>query len=161
MLSSTLLEVFSGLQGRHVRMIVSESRPLCEGYSLARRLPGWNLDTTLITDAQIGLFAAEADLALVGADSLLADGSVVNKAGTYLLALAARDKSIPFYVCCESFKRRTADMAAFRLEEMSPAELGAPELPSVTLRNVYFDVTPPSLVTGWISERGLVQTQDA
>lgn len=154
-LSSTVREVFRLLKDGGVRAIVSESRPLCEGYALADQLSEWGIPTVLITDAQLGLFVKQADLVLAGADALLEDGAALNKAGTYLLALAARDQGVPFYVCCESFKRRAAGMGPLELEEMGPQEIGAPERPHVTVRNVYFDVTPRRLITGWISEHGL------
>ena len=154
-LSSTLLETFAGLQGVSARVIVSESRPLYEGRRLARQLSDWGLDTTLITDAQLGVFAGQADLAMVGADSLIEDGSAVNKVGTVLLALAAREQSVPFYVCCERFKQRHIDMPPFQLEEMDPAELGVDEPAGVQVRNIYFDVTPPGPITGWVNEDGV------
>lgn len=159
-LSSTMMEVFRQHGGKGLKAIVSESRPLNEGYNLAAEISRWGIATRLITDAQIGLFAKEADVAMVGADSLLPDGGVLNKAGTYLLALASRDLGVPFYVACESFKLRTPEMGKAELEEMDPAELKAPELPNVEVRNVYFDITPPSLITGWISERGLIREWD-
>lgn len=152
-LSSTVVELFAQLRHEGVRAIVTESRPLCEGYRLAERLSAWAVPTTLITDAQAGLFVAKADAVVVGADTLLPDGSVVNKAGTYALAAVARDQVVPFYVCCESFKRRPAGAAAPELEEMDASELGAPALPHVTGRNVYFDITPARLVSGWFTER--------
>lgn len=154
-LSSTVREVFRLLKDGGVRAIVSESRPLCEGYALTDQLSEWGIPTVLITDAQLGLFVKQADLVLVGADAILEDGAAVNKAGTYLLALAARDQGVPFYVCCESFKRRSAGMGPLELEEMGTEEIGAPEQPHVTVRNVYFDVTPRRLITGWINEHGL------
>ncbi len=156
-LSSTVLEVFRQLRGSDTRVIVTESRPLNEGFSLAAKLSRWGIAAELITEAQMGLFVKAADAAVVGADSLLADGSLVNKAGTYLLALAARDQGLPFYTCCESFKLRTPEMAEPELEEMAPAELKAPDLPGVEVRNVYFDITPPHLIGGWITEHGPVR----
>jgi translation initiation factor 2B subunit (eIF-2B alpha/beta/delta family) len=152
-LSSSVSACLGMLRTRGLRVIFSESRPLDEGWRLAQQLSVWSVPATLITDAQLGLFAAKADLALVGADSLLADGSAVNKAGTYLLALAARDQGIPFYVCCESFKWRNE--AAPELEAMDPSELGAPGWPGIEVRNIYFDVTPARLIDGWFSEQGL------
>ncbi len=154
-LSSTVLEVCRSLKDDGLRVIVTESRPLEEGRQLAERLSIWNVPTLYITDAQMGLFVARADTALVGADSVLADGSVVNKAGTSLLALAAREQGVPFYVCCESFKWREAGEPPPELEEMAPAELGVPAWPGVTVRNVYFDITPARLVSVWIDETGV------
>ncbi|MCU0807573.1 MAG: translation initiation factor eIF-2B [Candidatus Contendobacter sp.] len=154
-LSSTVVETCRLLQDSGLRMIVTESRPLAEGRQLAERLSAWKVPTTYITDAQMGLFVARADAVLVGADSVLADGAVVNKAGTYPLALAARDRGVLFYVCCESFKWRAPDDPPPELEEMAPAELGVPDWPGVTVRNVYFDVTPARLVSAWIAETGV------
>ena len=154
-LSSTVLEVCRLLKDRGLRMIVTESRPLEEGRHLAERLSTWNVPTLYITDAQMGVFVAQADAVLVGADSVLVDGAVVNKAGTCLLALAARERNVPFYVCCESFKRREAGEPPPELEEMASAELSVPAWPGVTVRNVYFDITPARLVSAWIDETGV------
>jgi len=154
-LSATVAAVYRNLAGGGVRAILTESRPLNEGYRLAGSLSGLGVPTRLITDAQMGLAVAEADVALVGADSLLPDGSLVNKAGTYLLALAARDRAVPLYVCCESFKQRTEDMPPLELERMDPAELGAPAFPGVRIENCYFDITPARLVSAWIDENGV------
>lgn len=156
--SSTVMKTFEHLAGREVRVIISESRPLNEGVTVARQLQQWGLEVTLITDAQLGLFAAQADMALVGADSLLADGSVVNKAGTLLLALASDAAHIPFYVCCESDKRCPLLPEQLTLEAMAPQELGH-ELAAgpgrVQVENIYFDITPAALVTGVFDETGL------
>ncbi|HRD64759.1 MAG TPA: translation initiation factor eIF-2B [Candidatus Competibacter sp.] len=154
-LSSTVLEVFRLLKSDGLRAIITESRPLEEGRQLAERLSAWGVPATYITDAQMGLFIAQADAVLVGADSVLTDGAVVNKAGTYLLALAAKEREIPFYVCCESFKRCGTDASPPELEEMACAELGVPGWPGVTVRNVYFDITPTRLVSTWIDETGV------
>ncbi len=154
-LSSTVLSVFRGLRHQGLKVILTESRPLYEGHRLARQLADYEVPATLITEAQIGLFVAKADAVLVGADSLLPDGSVINKVGTYPLALVARDQGVPMYVCCESFKRRPPDMEVPPLEAMGSAELGAPALAGVAVRNIYFDVTPARLVSAWFDERGM------
>ena len=138
-----------------VEVIVTESRPPGEGRSLARVLSDLGVRTRFISDGQIGVFAARADVALVGADTVAADGAVVNKAGTRLLALAAADVGIPFYACFESLKQSSATAADIHLEEHDPGELELPALPCVTVHNVYFDVTPAALVSAWITEEGV------
>lgn len=153
--SSTVVEVFRQLRGRAIHAIVTESRPRFEGHHLASQLGEWEIPVTLITEAQLGLFTPRANLALVGADSLRPRGTVINKAGTSLLALAAHDHGVPFYVCAESFKRRPASMGEVELEEMDPGELGAPESPGLQVANIYFDLTPPRFITGWIDETGI------
>lgn len=152
--SSTMMVMFEQLQDQNLAVIVTESRPLNEGVAVAHQLRRWGMDVTLITDAQMGLFAARADLAMVGADSLLADGSVVNKAGTSLLALAANYCQCPFYVLAESYKR-TADLPEqLILEQMSGDELQH-DFPADKTSNIYFDVTAASLISGWIDEHGV------
>ena len=75
---------------------------------------------------------------------MLADGSTINKAGTLLLAMAAHAEKVPFYVCCESFKICQQEEPP-ALEEMSPAELGTTQWPGVSVSNIYFDITRPTL----------------
>lgn len=153
-LSSTVVAVFEYLVG-DVKAIVTESRPPGEGRRLAAKLSGLGIETDFISDQQMGLFAKRADVALVGADTIAGDGSVINKAGTYLLALAARDRGIPFYVCFESFKHSDVNPADVVLEAHDPAEIDPPRLAHVKAHNLYFDVTPPNLVTAWITEHGV------
>jgi len=154
--SSTVLQAFNLLAGQDLKVIVLESRPLCEGYRLAAKLSELKVPTTLITDAQAGVFVGKADMVLVGADTIMQDLSVINKAGTYLLALAARDNNIPFYVCSEKYKQLSRDSGTPELEAMDIAELNGPELPFVSLENIYFDITPAKIISGWINEDGVV-----
>ena len=95
-ISSTVLEVLRRLPPARTEVIVTESRPGREGWELGATLAAQGLSVSYITDAQGGLFTNQADAVLVGADALLADGTLVNKAGTYLLALAAKDQNVPF-----------------------------------------------------------------
>lgn len=153
-LSSTVVGVFEHL-APGVKAIVTESRPPGEGRRLAARLSELGIATDFISDQQMGLFVQRADIALVGADTIAVDGSVINKSGTYLLALAAREQGIPLYVCFESFKCSALAASDITLENHDPAELDPPELPHVKPHNIYFDVTPPNLVTAWITEQGV------
>ncbi|MCA1797608.1 MAG: hypothetical protein LC645_08755 [Geobacteraceae bacterium] len=153
--SSTLNATFARLP-ENVRFIVAESRPLNEGVGVAQHLLARGFDVTLITEAQLGLFVPRADLALIGADTVLADGSVVNKAGSYLLALAANAAGIPLYSCHESFKECPLERADFEIEAMDVAELGHAEIPAAAQRNLYFDCTPPHLIHARVTEHGVV-----
>jgi translation initiation factor 2B subunit (eIF-2B alpha/beta/delta family) len=151
-LSATVTALLARLAGRGVSVIIAESRPLCEGAVLAERLSDLGMSAVYVTDAALGHALGDADLAVVGADTILADGGVVNKAGTYPLALAARDRGIPFLVVAESFKRRPPDLGPVDLEAMDPAELGVPGWPGIVVRNVYFDITPARLVGRVVTE---------
>lgn len=154
-LSSTIRQLFEQLGGVETEVIVSESRPGMEGREQARYLAHLGLSVTFITDAQMGVFAGRATVALVGADAVLADGSLVNKAGTFLLALAARHHGIPFYTCCESFKHSPFSPEGYALEETAASEVEPPRHRCIQGRNVMFDLTPADLISGWVTEEGI------
>ncbi len=146
-----------GEKGIHV--FATESRPLFEGRKMAESLRQSGIDATLITDAEAGHFMPEVQVALVGADTVLDDGSVVNKMGTYMIALAASDKGVPFYVACDSWKVRI-ESGSPELEEKSRDEVtgGKVDIPA---RNVYFDVTPARLINAIITEDGPLHPKEA
>ena len=152
--SSTLDAVFARLNPQ-MHIIVAESRPLNEGVEVTRSLLQRGFDVTLITDAQMGLFAPQADMALIGADTVLADGSVVNKARSYLLALAAHAAGVKVYCCHESYKKCSLEREEFAIEAMDVAELGHPEIPAAAQQNLYFDCTPPHLISARVTEHGV------
>jgi eIF-2B alpha/beta/delta-like uncharacterized protein len=138
-----------------IRVIVAESRPLFEGRLLAQRLAEHGIRATLITDAAIAAFVNDADAAVVGADSVLADGSIVNKVGTRPLALAADDAGVRFYAATETskFDARSLMGRAPVLEEGDPHEV-AEVIEGVEVRNPYFEVTPARLITAIVTELG-------
>ncbi|AFL94299.1 translation initiation factor IF-2B subunit alpha [Thermococcus cleftensis] len=151
--SSAVLEIFKAAKkkGKRFRVILTESAPDYEGIALARELESLGIPFEVITDAQLGLFAGNATLALVGADSVTRDGAVVNKAGTYLLALACHEGGVPLYVAAESFKLHL---------ELTSEEIEIVERPyarqGYRVRNFLFDVTPWRYVRGVITELGIL-----
>ncbi len=149
--SSTCLKTFS----MHAKMIdkifVCESRPGFEGRQTAEKLKDAGLKVVLITDAEAGFFIKEVDMVVVGADCVLENGDVINKMGTYLLALAAKDCGKKFYVLCDRYKFLKAE-ENFGFEEKVPQEIWqAP--PGIIVRNIYFDSTPAPLITKIITEK--------
>lgn len=154
--SSVLVRLFQRLMEEHVgfSVICTQSSPGHEGHQLASLLNKLDVPVTLITDAQMGVFVATADLIITGCDSWLTDGYFVNKSGTRLLALAAREHSVPFWVLADSFRDSTESSDRIALEELPAEQLGAPKGQLITVRNVYFETIPQHLVTGRISEQG-------
>jgi translation initiation factor 2B subunit (eIF-2B alpha/beta/delta family) len=109
----------------------------------------------MVTDAQLGLTIPAADLVLVGADSILSDLGVVNKTGTYLAALVARAHRRPFYVAADTFKiQATVDSRTCVLESKPGREVWPRHAQSSD--NVYFDITPGHLVSGFVTESGIL-----
>lgn len=155
--SSAVMALLTACQqaGKKIQVIVTESRPGMEGRNLARYLNRQGIETQFITEAQMAHFVVQADKVIVGADSLLRDGSLVSKAGSRLLALAARDAGIPFWVLAESFKHSLILPEDVVLEEMPEEELQLESMSRVQVRNVYFDLVPARLITAWADEEGV------
>ena len=151
--SSTVLEIFkvAGKKGKRFRVILTESAPDYEGLTLAKELESIGIPFEIITDAQMGLFAKNATFALVGADNITRDGSVINKAGTYLLALACHDSGVPLYAAAESFKIHP---------KLNAAEVEIVERKfkrnHFLVRNYLFDITPWRYIRGIITEFGIL-----
>lgn len=160
-ISGTVLDVLQADDVPIERVIVLESRPRYEGRETAQALARHGLAVTLITDAQADIFLPFCQAVVVGADSVLADGGVLNKAGTALLAWAARGHTIPFYALCETLKiaPRHWSGALSQLEEKEAEEVLEHPLAGVTVRNFYFDFTPAELITGVITEQGILTGQ--
>jgi methylthioribose-1-phosphate isomerase len=156
--------------GKKISVIADETRPFLQG----ARLTAWemvqeNIPVTLITDNMAGYMMAhgEVDAVVVGTDRVAANGDVANKIGTYMVAVLAKRHNIPFYVACPL---STIDMnivtgADIPIEERSVEEVKgfrdyhwAAE--GVKIRNPAFDVTPAELVTGLITEKGVVLQPD-
>lgn len=157
-MSRTVLEIIQNNINKNLRIFVTESRPQLEGLELAKRI-GNIFPVTLIIDSAIGYIIKKykIDLILVGADSILADGSIINKIGTYPLALVAQDNNIPFYIATESFKfnLRSYYSSDVIIEEKLPNEILSEEIPGVEPKNFYFDITPANLISYIISELGI------
>ncbi|NLN91985.1 MAG: S-methyl-5-thioribose-1-phosphate isomerase [Candidatus Hydrogenedens sp.] len=153
-------------QGRRFRVYADETRPLLQG----ARLTAWELmesgiDVTLLCDnmAAMLLASGKVDIVIVGADRIAANGDTANKIGTYGVALLAKHHGIPFYVAApaSTFDAQTATGADIPIEERDADEvrchggkLLAP--PQVKVYNPAFDVTPMELITGFITDQGIL-----
>jgi ribose 1,5-bisphosphate isomerase len=162
--SSTVVAVLKEASARcqNIEVITTRSGPGLTGQRLARELSGYGIAVTFIDDAAVGLYISGVTKAVVGADRVCADGKVVNGIGTYQLALAAERAGVPLYVLCEMLKfdpRLRGDEVD--LEEKEAEEVaGAGRLPpQVKVKNPYFDITPPELVSGIVTENGLLTPQ--
>jgi translation initiation factor 2B subunit (eIF-2B alpha/beta/delta family) len=137
------------------RVVIAESRPLMEGRRLFKNLSDDVIELRMITDAQMGLAIPDADLVLVGADAVLRDLSVVNKTGTYLAALVAHAHGRDFLVAADTYKINVSmDSHNCILESKSGKEVWSRQ--EKYCDNVYFDITPGELITGFISEAGIL-----
>ena len=153
-------------RGLAFKVYANETRPLLQGARLtAWELQSAGLDVTLITDSMAASMMAHGliNLVIVGTDRVSANGDVVNKIGTLGLAILARHFGVPFYVACPS---STIDLATSRGDQVEIEERASDEVTSfggtrsaplnMKVRNPAFDVTPHDLVTGIITENGII-----
>ena len=155
-------------QGKRVHVLVDETRPRLQG----SRLTAWELEQygipyEIITDGMAGHFlrTGQAQKVLFGADRIAANGDVANKIGTYMLALAAYDNSVPVYSVAptSSIDLSLKNGSQIPIEERDPDEVleiqfkGERVAPDeAKARNPAFDVTPNRLITAIVTENGIV-----
>lgn len=155
-------------QGKHIHVFVDETRPRLQG----ARLTAWELEQygipyDLIADGASGYLMRKGLVQKVffGADRVAANGDVANKIGSYMLSLAAYDNGIPAY---SVFPISTVDLELDRgdlipIEEREGGEVlqialkGRRVTPeAASARNPAFDVTPNRLLSGWVTEKGVI-----
>lgn len=154
--------------GKRVHVLVDETRPRLQGARLtAWELEQYDIPYDIISDNAAGFFMRTGQIqkAFFGADRVAANGDVANKIGTYMLALAAHDNGIPAYAVVPT---STIDLSLqggslIPIEERDPDEVlgiqrdGQPVAPhGAQARNPAFDVTPNRLITGIVTEIGVV-----
>jgi methylthioribose-1-phosphate isomerase len=153
-------------QGKKIHVLLDETRPRLQG----SRLSAWECEQLhipydILPDTAAGYYMrrGEVDIVIFGADRVTANGDVVNKIGSYQIAVLARENRIP---CYSAFPTSTIDLTiprgdAVPIEERDPAEVRAPYGCSIVpehfhVRNPAFDVTPQKYFSGLITECGIV-----
>jgi len=158
-------------QGKRFAVFADETRPLLQG----ARLTAWELqqrgiDVVLICDNMAAQVMKEGrvQMVIVGADRIAANGDTANKIGTYGVALLARAHGIPFYVAAPSstFDMSLSSGDQIPIEQRDPREVthgfGRQTAPDgIRVYNPAFDVTPAELITGLITERGIISPVNA
>jgi len=151
---------------KKIHVFVAETRPQLQGARItAFELKAEGIPLTLVTDNAIGFLMQKKKISkvFVGADRILCDGTTYNKIGTYTIAVLSKVHNIPFYVAAPS---TTFDLQS-RVDDVKIEERSADEVVKVLSRyriapkginvlNYAFDITPPSYVTGIITEKGII-----
>ncbi len=152
--------------GKNIKVIATETRPVQQGSRLtAFELKHDGIDVSLIPDTAVGYVMAKGlvDKVIVGADRILRRGHVFNKIGTYQVATLAKKHGIPFYVAAplSSFdmKNNPEDIVIEQRNASEVTGIGdrktAPE--GIDVINPAFDMTPPELISGIITEKGIAK----
>ena len=142
---------------RPSQVMIGEGHRLGDGLRAARWLAARGLDVTVVPDGALPTAVREGTLVIVGADQVLADGSVVNRCSTYSLALAAKHRLARFLVACQRIK--LCGNAEANIEEQQNLFGKLPE--GVTARAPLFDVTPPDLIDFILTESGRLTPDQA
>ncbi len=154
-------------QGKKIHVYADETRPFLQG----SRLTAWELmqdgiPTTVISDNMSGTMMRQGKIGavVVGADRIAANGDVANKVGTYMVAVLAKEHSIPFYVAApfSTVDMECPDGSRIPIEQRSTREvthIGERQIAptGVKVENPAFDVTPAQYVTAIITERGVAR----
>jgi len=152
--------------GKNIKVIATETRPVQQGSRLtAFELKHDGIDVTIIPDTAVGYTMANGlvNKIVVGADRILRTGHVFNKIGTYQVAAIAKQHDIPFYVAAPlSTFDLESDPEDVTIEQRDPSEVtrvgGKNTAPDgVNVINPAFDMTPPELISGIITEKSIVK----
>ena len=159
--SSTVAAAFRAahLGGKALELIATESRPICEGRILAQDMAALGIRVSLIADAAVALFMDSVDLIVVGADKVTPEG-LTNKIGTYLIALAAREAKKPVYAIADTSKFIAGGASPPRVRH-DPDELWPAAPPEIQVANEYFEETPLALLSGIVTEDGVLSPLEA
>jgi len=152
--------------GKNIRVIATETRPIQQGSRLtAFELKHDGIDVSLIPDTAVGYSMAKGlvNKVIVGADRILRTGNVFNKIGTYQIATMARQHGIPFYVAAPlstfDLKSNPDDVIIEQRKASEVTGIGdkktAPD--DIDVINPAFDMTPPELISGIITEKGIAR----
>jgi len=154
-------------QGKQIQVFATETRPRFQGRITAKALGEVGIPVTLIPDGAVRFFMDKIDRVIVGADAVTANGAVVNKIGTSMVALAAHEARVRFFVAAETYKFSPETMIGelVKIEERNTLEViplaELKKMPNVKVRNPSFDITPPEYIDIIITEKGIIPPQGA
>ncbi|EKM59470.1 uncharacterized protein PHACADRAFT_205686 [Phanerochaete carnosa HHB-10118-sp] len=158
-------------EGRQFSVIVADSRPLLEGKRLLSVLSRAGIQCTYLLLPSLGSIITEVSTVIVGAHSIHGNGAVYSRAGTALVAMMAKQHSIPFIVCCETYKFSAGvQLDSFTKNELGPLgdaltpyPLAKPREallltnePHLEILNPLYDLTPPTSITAVVTEVGII-----
>ncbi len=143
--------------GRRFHVICAEGRPGYEGRTMAMELNEHGVSVSLVIDALAISLTQEANLVLVGSDHVR-DHELVNKAGTYGMALASHAHDVPMYTLCGSSKFLPPGYIPPSQTCWDSSQVWDAPPSNIAIKNLYFDHTPLSYISGIVTEKGVLPT---
>lgn len=157
LVNQILIKASSAKKRFHVYNL--KSHPPDEGVHSAEFLLEHNIKTTLIADAEMGLFMPQMNLVLIGADRVFEDG-FVNKAGTLPLLVTAKHFNIPVYLAFDTWKILSKNDKTVKFMERENSEIYSNKIHELHVQNFYFESIPLNLVQKVICEEGVYETSE-
>lgn len=151
--SNTVFEVLKeiSLSKKNIKIFILESRPKLEGRILAKKLSALpKVKVYLITEAMMAGSLKKVDAAIIGADSILVTGDVINKIGSLQLALLCTEMNKPLYVVAD--KNKISRMRTFSQNKMPPGEIWRHKSKNLIVQNFYFEKVDKNLITEIITD---------
>ncbi|KAI0269192.1 hypothetical protein BC834DRAFT_865240 [Gloeopeniophorella convolvens] len=164
-----LLEAWA--EGTQFSVIVVDSRPMLEGKRMLSALAAASIPCTYLLLPALGSVISDVSIVLVGAHSIHSNGAVFSRAGTALVAMMAKQHSVPVVVCCETYKfSEGVRLDSFTKNELAPvsdafstfpsnrpaSSLVTQNQPNLEILNPLYDLTPPSCITAVVTEVGVI-----
>lgn len=147
--------------GKNFRVFNTETRPLYQGRVTSKKLIEAGIETTMVTDSSAGFLISKysgkdimIDKVIIGADALLANGSVINKVGSYAIAASAFIEQVPVYVAAPLLK--FYQKSWIKIEQRPPKEIWPSAPKKLKIINFAFDEIPAEWITGIICEEGIL-----
>lgn len=150
-------------KGKKIEVVCTEARPRHQGYITAKQCSEHGIPTSLIIDSAVHWAIKEFGITkvIVGADTICANGDVINKVGTANIALAAKESDVDMFIAADSLKFSAQSLMGkmVDIEERDTKEVA--EIDGVTIRNPGFDVTESEYIDAFITEEGVMPPQAA
>lgn len=148
----------AAMSGQQFSVTVTEGRPDETGFTMAKVLTDLKIPTTIVLDSAVGYIMENVDMVLVGAEAVAESGGIVNKLGTYTVALSAKAHGVPVYVAAESYKFARLFPLSQRDLPMERKQFPVgPLLPeAVKIDNPSRDYTPPGFVSLLFTDLGVL-----
>jgi ribose 1,5-bisphosphate isomerase len=161
--SSTVTHILieSWKQGKHIEVHNTETRPRMQGRITAAELAKAGIPVTHYVDSAARFAIKKADIMMIGADAITAEGKVINKVGSELFAEVANRYDVPVYICTNSWKFDPQTVFGFEepIEKRFSGEVWEKPPRNVKIDNFAFEKINPELVTGVITELGIYKPQ--
>ncbi|MCW9066792.1 MAG: hypothetical protein OQJ78_10910 [Ignavibacteriaceae bacterium] len=151
--SGTVLEILKHWhqKNKKIEVVICESRPKFEGRLLAEEIAKIGIKTLLISDAMMSLYVSKVDAAIIGADSVLKNGNVINKVGSKSLALLCKEYKKSFFVV--TMREKFSNGNTFYNRNENPKEIFDKKMKNLSVKNIYFEEIEQKFITKIITDR--------